>query len=278
VKTCPSCEAELRDSVIRCTRCGRSLLPEREGQDAPARVGGGPTLGAPAVSASSRGSRIGFPEHDAEPPPPPAVWAQPAPARSRSAAERRALPTERRSSARPDFALLAASVVAVAAAVMAWGAIADPWVKLVITDTSEALDPKLVGEITLRGQAALVGIVGQGIAAVIGAYGVLWFLYAFDRGSTMPWFVSPSISILASAAGAGGAILSAVVWFVWEDAAIERARAVRMTVDELRALLAMQPKPLVEIQQLGGLLRFGGAMAVALLAGCTAWWAYRKRG
>lgn len=267
--------------MIRCTRCGRSLVPERESQEAPARVGAGPTLGAPAVSNSSRGSRIGFPEQDPSPPPPPDVWATDAPPRvpaGVSLTDRRALPTERRSSARPDFALLAASVVAVAAAVMAWGAIADPWVKLVITDTSVALDPELVGEITLRGQAALVGIVGQGIAAVIGAYGVLWFLYAFDRGSTMPWFLSPSISILASVAGAGGTVLSAIVWFVWEDAAIERARAVRMTVDELRALLEMQPKPLVEIQQLGGLMRFGGAMVVALLAACTAWWAYRKRG
>jgi hypothetical protein len=189
----------------------------------------------------------------------------------------RALPSDHRAAGHPDLALLLASVVAVAAAVMAWRAIGDPWVKLLITDTSDKLDPKLVGEITLKGQAALVGIIGQTLAAVIGVYGVLWFLYAFDRGSTMPWFVSPSISIIASVVGLLGVVLAALVWFVWQDAAVDHAHAVRMSAQELRGLLDLEPKPLVEIQRLSGLMRFGGAMVVGLLASCTAWWAYRKR-
>jgi hypothetical protein len=68
-----------------------------------------------------------------------------------------------------------------------------------------------------------------------------------------------------------------MVWFVWQDAAVGRAHAVRMSADELRALLDLQPKPLVEIQRLSGLLRFAGAMVVGLLSACTAWWVYRKR-
>ncbi len=164
------------------------------------------------------------------------------------------------------------------AAVLAWQAIADPWVRLVMTDTSDQLVPKLVGDITLRGHAAFVGILGQGLAGVIGAFGVLWFLYGFDRGTTMPWFVNPAIAIAASIAGAICMVVSATVWFVWQDAAVQHARAVHMTVQELRAFLDLKPEPLVEIERLPGLMRFAGAMGLGLLASCTGWWAYRQRG
>jgi hypothetical protein len=285
VKPCPFCEAELRDSVIRCTRCGKSLLqePEPSAERQSARTAAAsPILGAPTASAGSRGSRIGFPK-DEPARPQPAVWATPAaPPVTRAAtpnvAALRALPGEGRSSARPDFALLVSSLAAIGVAMLAWRAIGDPWVRLVITDTTDRLDPHLVGEITLRGQAALIGIIGQGFAAVLGVSGVMWFLYGFDRGSTMPWFVSPSISILTAIAGGVGVVVSAALWFVWKDAAIEHARAVQMTAQQLKALLDQQPEPLVEIERLSGLMRFGGAMVVGLLTSSTAWWAYRKRG
>jgi hypothetical protein len=282
VKTCPFCEGELRDSVIRCTRCGRSLVSEPESEPGhPTRVSASSGLGAPAVSGGSRGSKIGFPAQDPVRPASP-VWADtatrtPPPPAPPRVSELRALPGDRRKSGRPDFALLLASVVAIAAAVMAWRTIGDPWVKLVITDTSDRLDPQLVGEITLKGQAALVGIIGQAVAAVIGVYGVLWFLYAFDRGSTIPWFANPSVAIVTAVIGLIGVVLSAMVWFVWQDAAVARSHAVRMSAEELRALLDLQPKPLVEIQRLSGLMRFAGAMVVGLFAACTAWWAARKR-
>jgi hypothetical protein len=51
-----------------------------------------------------------------------------------------------------------------------------------------------------------------------------------------------------------------------------------MTSQQLKALLDTQPEPLVEIERLDGLLRFGATMIGGLLASCTAWWAYRKRG
>jgi hypothetical protein len=214
------------------------------------------------------------------------VWATTTPTRRPTATgalatdlgARRALPGERRGSARPDFALLFSALGAVAAAVLAWQAIADPWVRLVVTDTTDKLNPKLVGDITLRGHAAFVGILGQGLAAVIGAFSVLWFLYGFDRGSTMPGFVNPAIAILAAVAGVIGVAVSAMVWYVWQDAAVQHARAVHMTVQELRAFLDLKPEPLVQIERLPGLLRFAGAMAIGLVASCTAWWAYRQRG
>ncbi|MGH2634837.1 MAG: hypothetical protein ACRDHU_01610, partial [Actinomycetota bacterium] len=257
---------------------------EADAEKEPARASAWPPgLGAPTVSAGSRGTSVGFPSPaPASAPRTSAVWA-PAPADAPPAAppssltRRRALPTDRRLSSRPDFMLLLASVAAVGAAVLAWQAIADPWVKLVITDTSERLDPQLVGEITLRGQSALVGVIGQAIAAVLGVYGAIWFFFGFDRGSTMPWFVNPAIAILSAIGGAIGAVLSGVLWFVWQDAAVQHAKAVRMSAWELRALLEHQPIPLVEIQQLSGLMRFGGAMVIGVLAACTAWWSYRKR-
>jgi hypothetical protein len=285
VKPCPFCEAELRDSVIRCTRCGRSLLSEPEGAERrPARAGSSQILGAPTVSGGTRGSRIGFPD-DEPVRPAPAVWA-PTPARGPAPSiapvadpsARRALPSQAHASWRPDLALLVASLAAVAAAILAWRAIGDPWVRLAITDTSDRLNPNLVGQIPLKGQAALLGLIGQGLAAVIGAYGVLWFLYGFDRGSTIPWFVSPAVAITAAIGGLVLTGMSAAVWFVWKDAAVEHARAVRMTAQELKALLDTQPEPLVEIARLSGLMRFGGAMVAGLIASSTAWWAYRKRG
>jgi hypothetical protein len=188
------------------------------------------------------------------------------------------LPTDRRRSARPDFVLLVAALAAGGAAFLAWKAVGDPWVKLVVTDTSDRLDPVLVGDVTLRGDAALVGAVAQGLAVVLGIYAIAWLVLGFDRGSTMPWFVNPGVSILVSIVGLMGVVLSALVWFVWEDAAVEHARAVRMTAEELRALLDLQPAPLVEIQRLSGLMRFGGAMVIGLLSACTAWWCYRRRG
>jgi hypothetical protein len=284
VKPCPFCEAELRDSVIRCTRCGRSLIGEPEPEDArtPARAGAGPVLGAPVVSPGTRGTSIGFPAPDPSTPPTPA-WATTAarpagpPAPPSTLAARRALPIDRRSGG-PDLALLFAAVVAAAAAVWAWTSIAEPWVRLVITDTSERLDPRLVGEVSLQGEAALLGVIGRALVVALGVYALAWLVYGFDRGTTIPWLANPAVSILIALAGLFATVLSATVWFVWEDAAVEHARAVKMSAEELQALLDLQPAPLVEIERLTGLMTFGGAMVVALVAACIAWWAARKRG
>jgi hypothetical protein len=257
----------------------------------PARASTTSGLGAPVVSPRNRGTSVGFPQ--GSPPPAPngtSVWASSATPTTSPAAPapaglslpsnltaRRALPSERRSG-RPDLMLLLAAVTTIVAAFLAWQAIDHQWVRLVITDTSDRLDPQLVGDITLRGRAALVGVLGRGLVLVIGALGVAWLLHGFDKGSTMRWFVNPAFAIVAALVGLLGAIMSAMVWFVWEDAAVEHARAVKMSAEELQALLDLQPAPLVEIERLTGLMTFGGAMVVALVAACIAWWAARKRG
>lgn len=190
---------------------------------------------------------------------------------------RRALPTTKGGSRGPDLVLLLAAIAVIGAAVLAWQAVGAPWVRLVITDTSERLEPRLVGDITLRGQAALVGSLGRGLAVVIGVAGLLWLLYGIQRGATIPWFANPAFAGAATIIGGIGFLLSAELWFVWKEAAINRARAVRLSVEELGELLGLQPPPLVEIERLSGLLRFGAAMALGVLAVCAAWWAYNKR-
>jgi hypothetical protein len=238
------------------------------------------------VSGGNRGSKLGFPQPET-PPPTPAVnvWAS-GPSRTADPAADgvqqrlstlRALPSERRRSGRPDWVLLLVALIAIGAAVIAWQSIGQPWVKLTITDTSDRMDPQLVGDITLRGQAAMLGMIGRGLVIALGLYGLLWLVYGFDRGSTVPWFANPAGAILVTIAGLIGTAVAAMVWFVWEDAAVARARAVKMSIDELNELLHLQPEPLVQIERLTGLVRFGGAMVVGLLAACAAWWCSHKR-
>jgi hypothetical protein len=288
VKPCPFCEAELRDSVIKCTRCGRSLLgePEPSPEHQPTVAHTATSLGAPTVSGGNRGSKLGFPPPE-NPPPTPTVnaWAT-GPSRTvapssdgmeQRLSTLRALPSERTRSGKPDLVLLLVALIAIGAAVIAWNSIGQPWVKLTITDTSDRMDPQLIGDITLRGQAAMLGMIGKGLAVALGVYGLLWLVYGFDKGSTVPWFANPAGAILVTIAGLIGTAVSAMVWFVWEDAAVSRARAVKMSVDELNQLLHLQPEPLVQIERLTGLVRFGGAMVIGLVAACAAWWCSHKR-
>lgn len=190
---------------------------------------------------------------------------------------KRALPDGRKHSDRPDPALLLAALAAVAAAFFAWRSLPTAWVELTITDTSVALDPQLVGRMKLTGDAAMIGTIALGLAAVIGALGIIWLAYGLRRGATIPMVVSPAFAIVASVGGIILTILSMILWFVWKDAAVQQATSVDLSVQALRDLLDLQPAPLVEITRLDGLTNFGLAMVAGLLASSMAWWAYRKR-
>lgn len=282
MKPCPHCRAELRDSVIKCTSCGRSLLGDAE-PDGPGAFG----IGMGTASAEN-GDPVRIAATTAAPArplaPPPGVWATPStraagrpPASSPDRVALRALPTPKRPSERLDPVLLLSAIAAIAVAVFAWKAAATPWVTLILTDTADPASPELVGRLTLSGTAALVGTIEQGLAAALGVLGLLWLFYGWDRGATMPIFTSPGIGIVIAIAAVGGVLLSSELWFVWEDAAIEKARAIGMSVAELREFLDRQPAPLVKIERLDGLLRFGALLGGGFLASCTAWWAYRRR-
>jgi hypothetical protein len=214
----------------------------------------------------------------------PATWreARPTPAEQTPRfpydhGDRRALPSDPRPAARFDVVLLLSAVAAVIAASLAWQAVAEPWVRLVITDTSDRLDPVLVGRIVLPGKEALVGTIGQALAIALGGLGVMWFVFGFDRGWTMPWFANPMIGIGAAVAGLGAVVLSSLVWFVWEDAAVAHARSVGLAREKLQEILNLQPAPLVEISRLSGIMRFGTMMAIGFVAASAAWWASRRR-
>jgi hypothetical protein len=86
------------------------------------------------------------------------------------------------------------------------------------------------------------------------------------------------VGLVAAVFGLAATVLSTVLWFVWEDAAVERARAVGKTPEKLQELLNHQPAPLVEIIRQPGLVRFGVMMGLGLIAACVAMAAANKRG
>ncbi len=284
MKVCPFCEAELRDSVIRCTVCARSLLE----RPAPVTV---PPSGFGPPAAGTEPPRIDAPSEpvpaETRPAPPaaaPSPWVTPSTRASGPTAssipdalDRRALPT-RSQGVRPDWAMLASALVTGAAAYLAWPTIAKPWVTLRISDTSDGgLGP--LGTATLGADAALVGTLAQAVVLIVGALALLWLIFGIDRGWTMPWFSSPSIGLVTSLAAVGGAFLTSVLWFVWRDAAVARSRAFGLSAERLTAILDNpNHAPSVELYRLPELTRFGGLMAIALLGSCAAWWAFRKRG
>lgn len=173
--------------------------------------------------------------------------------------------------------LLLSAIAAMVAAFIAWHAVAEPWVRLAITDTSDRLDPVLVGRMSVPGKDALVGSICQALAIALGGLAVMWFVFGFDRGWTMPWFANPVIGIGAAVAGLGAVVLSSTVWFVWEDAAVASSRSVGLSSEKLQEILNLQPAPLVEISRLPGLERFGTMMVVGLVVASAAWWASRRR-
>jgi hypothetical protein len=286
VKICPSCEAELKDSVIRCVRCGRTVRED---------VARGTDPGEPAVpdrprartlAASHPVWAIGPAEDSAlamAPEPVPAMTRPPAgtwtPAPGVSAmpdlGARRALPARR--SWGPDAFLLLAGMLAVAAGGLAYLAISEPWVHLTVTRAAENADSPLVLTMSLRGRAAFVGTAAMAISGLLAVLGLVWFLYGFQRGWTMPGLANPAFGLLVTTAGLLATGLSAMVWFVWKDAMVLKAKSAGMTMQAMKRLVEQQPSPLVQIGRLSGLMTFGGMMLLGLLASCLGWYAHQRR-
>lgn len=173
--------------------------------------------------------------------------------------------------------MLLAGLAALAAGVLAYLAVKEPWVHLTVTRLATDTEPALVATLSLRAKAAFVGTAGTGLGVMLAALGLVWFFYGFQRGWTMPGVVNPALGLLVTTAGLIATVLSAMVWFVWEDAMIMRAKAADLSTEAMRELLDQQPAPLVQIERLSGLLTFGGMMLVGLLASCLGWYAYRRR-
>jgi hypothetical protein len=273
MKACPHCEAEIRDSVIRCTHCGRSLVdsPREEAVDLSEGSAG------ETWAATHRTSTRPFATATA---PPPSPWAtrpasDPTP-RLPNLATRRALPAPRRAWG-PDVWMLGAGVAAVACGVLAYLAVGERWVHLTIIQMPTEVDEGRILQLTLRGETAFVGTAGTALAIAFAVFGGVWFLFGLQRGWTMPGIANPALAILVALAGIGTAFLSSTVWYVWETAMVERARRAGLSMAAMRDLLDRQPNPRVEIERLSGLTTFGGMMALGLVVACFGWWAYRRR-
>lgn len=279
MKTCPFCQGELRDSVIRCGHCGRSLGAD-DGSD-PASVA------APSrAAASSRGTDV-----RARPAARPIdVWAIQSgagghgpgssvaePALSTIMLGGPALPVPRRRR-RFDGGLLLAGAVLLAAGVLAYLSIRHPWVKVRVTGIDEDnVETGVVVRLALEGGEGLAGKIGMVIAVAMAIWGAVWCWYGFDRGAGIPAFAAPGFAILATLGGIGVAVLCSTVWFVWTDAAISQAGDAHMTASALRQLLDTHPLPLVQLKRLPGLLEFGGLMIAGQLASYLAFWSSRRR-
>jgi hypothetical protein len=286
MKTCPHCSGEIRDSVIRCTHCGRSLaeapqngtpagrpssaVPTPRIGAAPARAtttAPAPPVAAPRVAASPASRTTTAPRND---------WAPPASALSELSTHR-AMPEVKRQWG-PDMWMLWAGMAAAAAGILAFLALKEPWAHLTITTAATEGTEALLVDVTVKASSAFVGKAGAVIAIVLAAYGVTWFFYGFQRGWSIPAILSPALAILVTLAGLGMTFLSSMVWFVWEDSMVLRAKTAGLTPNEMKALLDQQPVPIVSIERLPGMVSFGGMMALGLFAACLAWWAYRRRG
>jgi hypothetical protein len=284
VKTCPHCHGEIRDSVIRCTHCGRNLREEDDSREAVKTGTSGTLSSRPAHLSQTAAERADQPSspgaarpHTA---PKPDVWAEipatPPVPRLADVSAYRALPATRRSWG-PDMWMLWAGMAAIAAGVLAYLAVKQPWVHLTVTQPETEFDKAEIVQLTLRGHAAFVGVAGQTLAIALAVFGLIWFFYGFQRGWSMPGLVNPLLGMVVSSIGVAMTALSSAVWFVWEHAMILRASTAGISAGEMQELLDQQPPPHVQIERLSGLMSFGGMMVLGLFAASLGWWAYRRR-
>ena len=173
--------------------------------------------------------------------------------------------------------MLCAGITAVVAGVLAYLAVPERWVHLTVTEAPTEFEEGRVLQLTLRADVATIGTIATVLAIGLAVFGAVWFCFGFQRGWTMPGITNPLFAMLIAIAGVATAYLSAMLWYVWEDAMVRRAHRAGLTAPAMRELLDQQPNPDVSIERLSGLVSFGGLMALGVVIACFAWWAYRRR-
>lgn len=280
MKACPFCQGDLRESVIRCSHCGRSLLGDADVDTASVGAATASGNGSSAEKAEARSPRTS---------PPINVWATESSTGAHGAGTTvaepmlstlmlggTALPVAKHGR-RFDAGLLVAGLLLLAAGILAYLSIRHPWVKVRITGLDEeGVETGVVARLALEGGQGLAGKIGLVISVAMAIWGAVWCWYGFDRGAVIPSFARPGFAILATIAGIGLAFLCSTVWFVWTDAAVAHAGDTGMTAAALRLLLDTHPLPLVELKRLPALLEFGGLMVLGQLASYLAFWSSRR--
>ncbi len=173
--------------------------------------------------------------------------------------------------------MLCAGIAGVITGVLAYLAVADRWVHLTVTVAPTELEEGQILQLTLRAGVATIGTIATVLAIALVAFGAVWFCFGLQRGWTMPGITNPLFAMLLTIAGIAVAFLSAMVWYVWEEAMVQRAPRAGLSPRAMRELLDQQPNPGIAIERLSGLVTFGGMMALGLVTACFAWWAYRRR-
>lgn len=294
MSACPHCGGEIRPSVIKCVHCGTSLVGEPQpagvAPGVPAAIGvAGTPQPAPAPVASKPAGMPGRPtapppsvfdpprEHPARDP-----WVTPSvradalvhlPATAPIASA--ALPVAR--TRRANGLLVVASLLAVASAIASATAMSLPWVAGSLWVVGDRPSPKLVAELTFVASDGFAGRVVVVVAIVLGLLGLVWFWYAMDRGVNLPALAHPGFALAAGAAAWGTLATARLGSFFWEPAFVSHAREAGTTKGVMRAILEEPAARRLELIPQTGMVRFGVASALAVVAGVVALWSQRAR-
>ncbi|MGZ8513211.1 MAG: hypothetical protein ACXWWL_07210 [Candidatus Limnocylindria bacterium] len=267
--SCPHCGGEIKASVIKCVHCGTSLV----GEEQPATVPAGATGGTQEAVASAP---VPKPKPTGDPWVTPSVRADGhAPLTMLAEAPPRSVPARSR---QLDARLMAAGVLAIAAAVAAYSAPSLPWVAGRVFVLGQRSNARLTAELTFRASDSLAAPFALGVAAGMALLGLLWFWYGMDRGTYLPAIAHPALAAVAGMVALGTLAASKLGSFFWQDAFLTHARDAGLTKEAMRTLLEGQPAPVIELEQLSGMVRFAAAAALALVAGLVAWWSQHRRG
>ena len=283
MKVCPHCGGQLRSSVIRCTHCGTSLIDEStEGGDgitAPDPTGGRrPVAARPAVPIATTKAQT-----DTEAPPrasdvrTPEPWAVPGVRAPRPPApEPPAAHASADGTPRPNRPLMMSGVLAAAAGALAYSSLSIPWVHARISDAGAGAS--FVAELTLRGSDSIAGQAGLILAIALGLLGLLWFWYGLDQNAHLPAIAHPAWVLVVGLLALGVLTFAAIGTSAWRDAFVTYADDAGLDERAMQELLAARSSAVIVVERVGGVLRFGAAASLALLAGALAWWAERRRG
>lgn len=306
MKACPHCGGEIRPSVIKCVHCGTSLVDEPQpvgvapGAPYADAVRPGPYAAptpapAPAVAVaptSAPGKPAGMPGRPTAPPPSvfdaprdhkggdpwvtPSVRADalvPLPQSALLASTPAPAATARRANA----GLAVAGVLAVASSIAAVTAMSLPWITGTVWATGSRPSPRFVAELTFEASDAFAGRVVVAAAVVMGLLGLLWFWYGLDRGVNLPWFAHPGFALGAGALAGATLATARLGTFFWASAFVSHAREADVGKKVMRTLLDDAAAHRVELVPQAGMIRFGIAAGLALVAGIVAWWSQRAR-